>query len=54
MSSYYIKSYFDENSSELTVMADQINNGLNKNEVQLVEKSEEKLGFFEKFFQLFG
>jgi hypothetical protein len=54
MSSYYIKSYFDENSSELSVMANKLDNGLNKNEVQLVKKSDEKLGFFEKFFQLFG
>ena len=54
MSSYYIKSYFDEYSNELSVMANKLNNGLNKNEVQLVKKSEEKLGFFEKFFQLFS
>jgi hypothetical protein len=54
MSSYYIKSYFDEDSNELSVMANKLNNGLNKNEVQLVKKSEEKLGFFEKFFQLFS
>ena len=54
MSGYYIKSCFDEDSTELSVMANKLNNGLNKNEVQLVKKSEEKLGFFVKFFQLFS
>ena len=54
MSGYYIKNYFDEDSTELSVMTNKINNGVNINEVQLVKKSEENLGFFEKFFQLFS
>ena len=54
MSGYYIKSCFDEDSTELSVMANKLNNGLNKNEVQLVKKSEGNRGFFEKFFQLFS
>ena len=33
------------------VMANKLNNGLNKNEVQLVSKVLENKGFFEKFFQ---
>ena len=35
-------------------MANKLNNGLNKDEVQLVSKNVEKRGFFEKFFQLFS
>ena len=56
MSGSYIKSFFDMESTEsieLFVMANRLNEGLNKNEVQLVSKSKEKTGFFEKFFQLF-
>jgi len=56
MSGSYIKNYFDEDAAKLSLsaMANKLNNGLNKNEVQLVSKSEENKGFFEKFFQLFG
>ena len=57
MSSYYIKSFFDKESKEsmeLFVMANKLNDGLNKNEVQLVSKVKENKGFFEKFFQLFS
>ena len=57
MSSDYIKSFFDiesEETMELFVMANKLHDGLNKNEVQLVSKSKENSGFFEKFFQLFS
>ena len=57
MSGKYIKSFFDiesKESIELFVMANKLNDGLNKNEVQLVSKSKENKGFFEKFFQLFS
>ena len=57
MSGGYIKSFFDKESKEsmeLLVMANKLNDGLNKNEVQLVSKSKENKGFFEKFFQLFS
>ena len=54
MSFKYIKSYISEDFTELSKMANKINNGLNKNEVQLVSKNVEKKGFFEKFFQLFS
>jgi hypothetical protein len=57
MSGSYIKSFFDKESSEsseLFVMANKLNEGLNKNEVQLVAKGRENKGFFEKFFQLFS
>ena len=57
MSGDYVKSFFDKESKEsmeLFVMANKLNEGLNKNEVQLVSKSKENKGFFEKFFQLFS
>ena len=54
MSGSYIKSFFDEEPIELFVMANKLNDGLNKNEIQLVSKSKENKGFFEKFFQLFS
>jgi hypothetical protein len=57
MSGVYIKSFFDKESKEsieLFVMANKLNDGLNENEVQLVAKSKENKGFFEKFFQLFS
>ena len=57
MSGGYIKGFFDiesKESIELFVTANKLNEGLNKNEVQLVSKSKENKGFFEKFFQLFS
>ena len=57
MSGKYIKSFFDiesKESIELFVMANKLNDGLNINEVQLISKSKENKGFFEKFFQLFS
>ena len=57
MSCSYIKSFFDiesKKSIELFVTANKLNDGLNKNEVQLISKSKENKGFFEKFFQLFS
>ena len=54
MSADYIKSFFDKESMEFFVMANKLNDGLNKNEVQIVSKNKENKGFFEKFFQLFS
>ena len=54
MSYKYIKGYIGEDSTELSIMANKLNDGLNKNEVQLISKSVKNIGFFEKFFQLFS
>ena len=54
MSGNYIKSYFDEDETDFSMMANKLNNGLNKNEIKLVSKSTKNKGFFEKFFQLFS
>jgi hypothetical protein len=54
MSGGYVKSFIDDESTELFLMANRLNEGFNKNEVQLVSKSIRNTGFFEKFFQLFS
>ena len=54
MSGGYVKSFFVEGEFDLSVMANKLNNGLNKNEVKLVSKNKENKGFFERFFQLFS
>ena len=54
MSGSYIKSFLSEDISELLIMANKLNSGLNKNEVKLVSKNRKNEGFFEKFFQLFS
>ena len=54
MSGSYVKSFIDDETAELFLMANKLNEGFNKNEVQLVSKSIENKGFFEKFFQLFS
>ena len=54
MSFKYIKNYISKDFTELSMMSNKLNNGFNKNEVQLVSKNVEKRGFFEKFFQLFS
>jgi hypothetical protein len=50
MSGNYIKSYFDEDETELSMMANKLNNGLNKNEVQLVQKVLKIEVFLKNFF----
>ena len=54
MSSTYIKSFLGKDVTKVFIIANKLNNGLNKNEIKLVSKSIENRGFFEKFFQLFS
>ena len=54
MSGGYVKSFIDDQTTEFFLMAIKLNEGFNKNEVQLVSKYKENKGFFEKFFQLFS
>ncbi len=49
----YIKNFFDK-KTELSEMSHRILNGYNVNEVLFLPKKAKKLGFFEKFFQLFS
>ena len=51
---YYIRNYFNDENLEISKMSHQIIKGSNKNEVALVPKNMKKIGFFEKFFQLFS
>ena len=49
----YVQNFFDDNIA-LPEMAHKILIGYNKNEVLIVPKNLKKIGFFEKFFQLFS
>ncbi len=49
----YVKNFFNKDM-EISKMAFDILNGCNVNEVMVVQKNTKKLGFFEKFFQLFS
>tara|TARA_Y100000741_G_C18044614_1_gene473811 strand:- start:3 stop:701 length:699 start_codon:yes stop_codon:yes gene_type:complete len=49
----YVKNFFNKDI-EISEMAFDILNGCNVNEVMVIQKNPKKLGFFEKFFQLFS
>jgi len=50
----YVKDFFLGKQLDISQMAHNLKNGMNKNEIQITSKSSKKLGFFEKFFQLFS
>ena len=50
----YVKDFFFDKQLDISQMAHNLKNGMNKNEIQITSKSSKKLGFFEKFFQLFS
>ena len=50
----YLKDFFKDEQLEISYMANKTLNGINNNEVLLTSKHTKKLGFFEKFFQLFS
>ena len=50
----YVKDFFLDKQLDISEMAHNLKNGMNKNEIQITSKSSKKLGFFEKFFQLFS
>ena len=50
----YVKNFFLDKKLDISQMAYSLKNGMNKNETQIIAKSSKKLGFFEKFFQLFS
>ncbi len=50
----YIKNLFEGQLLDLSISAFKLQSGFNQNEVVLVPKSGKKIGFFEKFFQLFS
>ncbi len=50
----YITNFYEKEILDLSIMAHKIQNGQNQKEINLIPKSPEKIGFFEKFFQLFS
>ena len=54
MDGNYIKNFFIDDQIEFSEMIFKIQNGFNENEVKLIPKNMKKMGFFEKFFQLFS
>ena len=50
----YIKNVFEGQLLDLSISAFKLQSGYNQNEIALVPKSGKKIGFFEKFFQLFS
>ena len=50
----YVKDFFLDKQLDISQMTHKLKNGMNKNEIQITSKSSKKLGFFEKFFQLFS
>ena len=50
----YLKDFFKDEQLEISYMANKTLNGINNKEVLLTSKNTKKLGFFEKFFQLFS
>ena len=50
----YVKSFLTEDEKDLFLMTKKILNGLNPNEVVLINKTDKKHGFFEKFFHFFN
>ncbi len=50
----YIQSLFEDQKISLSEMAYKSQKGYNRNEVSIIAKNIKKLGFFERFFQLFS
>jgi hypothetical protein len=50
----YVKNFTKGKNIKIPEMAYMLKNGYNNNEVILVPKNKENIGFFEKFFQLFS
>ena len=50
----YVKDFFIDKQLDISQMAHKLKNGMNDKEVRITYKYPKKLGFFEKFFQLFS
>ena len=53
LSADYVRSLFNQNNPDLIFMSKLVKDGYNKNEVEMLEKKQQKFGFFERFFHLF-
>ena len=54
ISGKYIKKFLGKKDTKISILAHQILNGYNSNEILIVPKIRTNKGFFEKFFQLFS
>ncbi len=50
----YVNEFFLDKQLDISQMTHELKNGINNNEVRITSKLPKKLGFFEKFFQLFS
>ena len=50
----YVEDFFVDKQLDISLMAHKLKNGENYKEVRITSKFTKKLGFFEKFFQLFS
>ena len=50
----YVKSFLNENQSDLFKMSMEVKNGYDQNEVVIVPKKSRNTGFFERFFNFFN
>ena len=49
----YLNNFLDDKNNNLYITAQKILDGLNQNEVSIINKNPKKLGFFERFFNFF-
>lgn len=54
VSAGYVLSFFSQNEHNIIRNSKDIINGCNENEVRFINKAHKNIGFFEKFFKLFG
>ena len=54
VSAGYVLSFFSQNEHNIIRNSKDIINGFNENEVRFINKAHKNIGFFEKFFKLFG
>ena len=54
VSAGYVLNFFSQNEHSIIRNAKDIINGCNENEVRFINKAHKNIGFFEKFFKLFG
>tara|TARA_A100001035_G_scaffold279391_1_gene280657 strand:- start:2051 stop:2749 length:699 start_codon:yes stop_codon:yes gene_type:complete len=50
----YVNSFITDGSDQISVVANKLAKGMNKNEISFMEKNSKNIGFFEKFFKFFS
>ena len=54
LSADYLNDHFDNDKTDIFIKASKVIGGCNLNEVQIVNKTSEKKGLFERFFNIFS